>query len=51
MLTQSSGEDECIDKTKKQLIKITKQTKKQPKKKQITAAKKSPVLTTAGSEI
>lgn len=39
MLTQSSREDECIDKTKKQLSKKTKQMKKAPKKKRITAAK------------
>lgn len=33
MLIQSSGEDECTGKTKKQLSKITKQMKKLPKKK------------------
>lgn len=39
MLTRSSREDECTDKAKKQLRKITEQTKKKPKKNQITAAK------------
>lgn len=39
MLIQSSREVECKDKTEKQLSKLTKLTKKQLKKKQITAAK------------